>query len=95
LSRRALQGDDLDDFAGYSDAAIETIAALLCEKHETPRDTTLGSEEEEEEENFKLDDDHQTIDDPQLLPAMTNLCLGALTDDLIDSFGKLQNSPEW
>jgi hypothetical protein len=38
----------LNDFAGYSDAEIETVAALLCEKHETPRDTALGREEEED-----------------------------------------------
>jgi hypothetical protein len=85
----------LDHFAGYSDAEIETIAAVLCEKHETRRDTALGSEEEEEERDFKLnDDDHQMIDDPQLLLAITTLCLDGLLEDLITSFRKLQESPE-
>jgi hypothetical protein len=72
-----VQDHVLDGFAGYSDAEIETIAALLCAKHDAPRDTDLGSEEEEED--FKLDNgDHQMIDDPQLLPAITTLCLDAL-----------------
>jgi hypothetical protein len=39
----------LDDFAGYSDARIKIIAAPLCEKHNTPRDTALSGEEEEQE----------------------------------------------
>jgi hypothetical protein len=64
-SGRALHDHNLDDFAGYSDAEFETIAVLLCENRETPRDTDLGGEEEEED--FKLDHDHhQRIDDPQL-----------------------------
>jgi hypothetical protein len=46
----------LDDFAGYSDAEMETIAALLCEKHETPKDTARGGGGDEEEQDFKLDD---------------------------------------
>jgi hypothetical protein len=76
-SGRALQDHDLDGFAGYSDAEIETITALLCAKHDAPRDTALGGEEEEGD--FKLDDgNHQMIDDPQLLPAITTLRLDAL-----------------
>jgi hypothetical protein len=72
----------LDDFAGYSDAGIETIAALLCEKHEIPRDIALGGKEED----FQLDDDdHQRIDDPQLLPAITTLCHDGLPDDLMNT----------
>jgi hypothetical protein len=52
-------------------------------------------EEEEEEENFKLDDGgHQMIDDPLLLPAIMTLYLEGLPEDLINSFGKLQESPE-
>jgi hypothetical protein len=50
----------LDDVGANSDAEIETIAALLCEKHETPRNTGLDGEEKEKEkgEDFKLDNDH-------------------------------------
>jgi hypothetical protein len=82
----------LDGFAGCSDAEIDTIAALLCKARETPRDTVLGGEEED----FKLyDDNHQMINDPQLLPAITTLRLDWLPEDLIDSFGKSQKSPEW
>jgi hypothetical protein len=81
-SGRALEGHDLDDFAGYSNAEIEIIAALFCEKHKTPRDTALGGEEEDED--LKLDDDdHQMIDDPELPPAMTTLDLDGLPEDLI------------
>jgi hypothetical protein len=80
----------LDDFAGYSDAEIETIGALLCEKRQTPRDTALGGEEGAKEEKFKLDDDNS-----QLLPEMTTLCLSGLPGGLIDNFGKLQKSLEW
>jgi hypothetical protein len=80
----------LADFAGCLDA--ETIAVLLYEKHETPKDTSVGGEEED----FKLeDDDHQMIDDPQLLLAITPLCLDAWPEDLIESFSKLQESSEW
>jgi hypothetical protein len=64
----ALQDHGLDDFAGHSDAEIETIASLLCEKHETLRGTALSGEEEDSKLH---DDDHQMIDDPQLLPAIT------------------------
>jgi hypothetical protein len=35
------------------------------------------------------------IGNPQLLPARKTLCLGALPEDLIDSFDKLQESLEW
>jgi hypothetical protein len=41
------------------------------------------------------DDNPKMIDDPQLLPAITTLCLDGLPEDLIDSLGKLQESPEW
>jgi hypothetical protein len=50
-SGRALQDHNLDDFAGYSNAEIKTIAALLCEEHETPRDIALGGKVEEDEED--------------------------------------------
>jgi transposase len=57
-------------------------------------DTALGGEEEEED--FKLDDDrHQMIDGLRLLPVITTPCLDGLSVDLIDSFGKLQESPGW
>jgi hypothetical protein len=93
-SGHTLQDHDLDDFAGYPDTEIEVIAALFCEKHETQRDIALGGEEGEED--FRLDDeDHQIINDPQLLPAITTLCLNGLPEDFIGSFGKLQESTEW
>jgi hypothetical protein len=36
-SGSALKDHHLDDFAGYPDAAVEIMPALLCEKHETPK----------------------------------------------------------
>jgi hypothetical protein len=79
-------------FTVSSNADIETIAALLCERHNMQRDTALGGEEED----FKLHDDgHQMIDDSQLLYLITTLCLDEVPENLINSFGKLQKSPEW
>jgi hypothetical protein len=89
-SERARQDHDFEDFLSYSDEEIATIAAFLHGQEDATNSVLSDNDDDEEEEEVGWGDDVDIATrDPQLIPALTTLCVDGRSPEIIEAFSFL------